>query len=458
MLKSLWVKFLFLLLAVSVISLSATLIFRELMLGDFKEFLEGEREDRIYQVMAAVEGSYDKHAGWDMDSLQESVLWALLFGYEVKILDINDAELIDTDRSVANLSTLMKKRIIPLSGFTEEDIQSNLGDFTLYPLFLGGNEIGHLAVRSIQSQAYERKERIFVQRSNKFLIMTLFALGGVSLIFSLIFSKRLTNPILKLTTAARDISEGHMQGKVSVRGHDELSELTRTFNAMAESLEVQQNLRRKLASNVAHELRTPLTAIQGELEGMIDGIIPVDRERLLSLHEEAGRLKKIIEGMEELSKAEASVLNLKKTSILLRTFLTDIIARFERMFSDKGVRLELICDEKLTVFANPDQLSQIIINLVMNAFKATKGGDTIILKAYERNDVIVLEVADNGIGIKDEDIPFVFERFYKISDGGLGLGLTITKELVEAHGGTIEVKSTFGKGSTFTVSLPDIDE
>ena len=457
MLKSLWVKFLFLLLAVSVISLSSTLIFRELILSDFEEYLEGEREDRIYQVTAAVEGSYDKHAGWDRDALQESVLWALLFGYEIKILDTNDVQLIDTDMAVKNLSPLMKKRILPLSGLTEEEIRTNQGDFTLYPLFLGGNEIGHLAVRSIQNRAYEQKERIFVQRSNRFLLITLFALGGVSLIFSLIFSKRLTNPILKLTTAARDISEGHMEGKVSVRGHDELSELTRTFNVMAETLEVQQNLRRKLAANVAHELRTPLTAIQGELEGMIDGIIPVDRERLLSLHEEAGRLKKIIEGMEELSRAEASVLDLKKTSFPFHAFLVDIISRFEKMFSEKGVRLELTCDEELMVFASPDKLSQIVINLLMNAFKATSEGDRVCLKAYASNNAVRLEVADNGIGIKEEDIPFVFERFYKLSDDGLGLGLTITKELVEAHGGKIEVKSSFGNGSIFTFSLPYAD-
>ena len=111
-----------------------------------------------------------------------------------------------------------------------------------------------------------------------------------------------------------------------------------------------------------------------------------------------------------------------------------------------------------TVFANPDKLSQIIINLVMNAFKATKGGDFVYLKAYTSKNEVTLEVADNGIGIKDEDIPFVFERFYKLSDNGLGLGLTITKELVEAHGGTIEVKSKFGEGSMFTVSLPRMDK
>jgi two-component system sensor histidine kinase BaeS len=161
--------------------------------------------------------------------------------------------------------------------------------------------------------------------------------------------------------------------------------------------------------------------------------------------------------MEELSRAEASVLDLKKRTIPCRPFLMDIVSRFEKIFSEKGVRLELMCEDELTVFANPDKLSQIVINLVMNAFKATKEGDTVTMKAYADNNTVTLDVIDNGIGIKDEDIPFVFERFYKLSDDGLGLGLTITKELVEAHGGTIEVRSSFGKGSQFTVSLPRAD-
>ena len=125
---------------------------------------------------------------------------------------------------------------------------------------------------------------------------------------------------------------------------------------MADNLEIQESLRRKMTSNVAHELRTPLSAMQGEIEGMLDGLMKVDRERLLSLHEETERLKHIIEGMEEIARAEASVLEMRKQSINLRPFLNNIKERFEKLFFDKGVKLELECDETLRLYADPEKL------------------------------------------------------------------------------------------------------
>ena len=183
--------------------------------------------------------------------------------------------------------------------------------------------------------------------------MSLFVVGGLSVVFSLFFSRRLTDPIKRLTEASREISEGNIKSRVVVSGNDEISNLARAFNAMAANLEVQEALRRKLNANVAHELRTPLTAIQGELEGMIDGLIPVGKDRLFSLHEETSRLKTIIEGIEELSRAEQSVLQLHKKTILLKPFLTNIKERFEKLFNDKGVTLELEADEGANLYGDP---------------------------------------------------------------------------------------------------------
>lgn len=496
MLKSLFTKFIILLFSVSMISLSAALFLRELVIKDFKEYIEGEIEDRIYQIMASIEGSYEKYSGWNEDRLKENTIWALMLGYEIKILDRDGKELMDTDRAIKSLSPLMKRRVQAVSGYSAEGGPLVRDAFTVYPLFLGGKEIGQLETRFVGHKGAIGKEAIFIKRSNRFLILSIILLGGLSIILSLIFSKRLTNPIKKLTHAARAISEGSLQSRVSISGNDEISELASTFNKMAGNLEIQESLRKKLRSNIAHELRTPLSAIQGELEGMIDGIIKVDRERLLSLHEEADRLKKIIEGIEELSKAEASILELRKESIDLKPFLKNIKDRFEKLFIDKGVEFRLECEDRLALYADPDKLSQIIINLLSNAIKATSEGGKIAVRAkrgygmnviarsvsdeailkdeiprfaphhtvqgFARNDnlardFIEISVEDTGSGIKEEDLPFVFERFYKASEGGLGLGLAIAKELVEAHGGKIEVKSEFGKGSTFTIYIPNLN-
>jgi two-component system sensor histidine kinase BaeS len=264
----------------------------------------------------------------------------------------------------------------------------------------------------------------------------------------------MTDPIKKLTIAATHISEGNIKSRVSVKGNDEISDLSRTFNMMANNLEVQETLRRKLTSNIAHELRTPLSAMQGEIEGMLDGLIRIDRERLISLHEETNRLKHIIEGIEELSRAQASVLEMHTQQVVLKPFLINIKDRFDKLFSDKGVQLAFECDDTATINADPDKLSQIVINLLSNALKATERGGMVLMKTGSTGTDSFIEITDTGAGIKKEDLPFVFERFYKASEGGLGLGLTIAKELADAHGGRIEVRSEYGMGATFIFSIP----
>jgi len=455
MIRSLWVKFLILLFSVSVVSLSAALFLREMIIKDFEEYLEGETEDRIYRVMAAIEGTYEKYSGWNGDALRENTVWALLLGYEVKILDIDNHELMNTLKAVESLSPLMKWRIMAISGFSSEDEETGEGKLISYPLFLAGKDIGYLEVRPLIPKGGQGKEMIFMIRSNRFLILSLFFVGGLSLVVSLIFSKKLTDPIERLTAAAKDISEGNIKSRVPVAGNDEIGNLAKTFNAMASNLELQESLRRRLNANIAHELRTPLSAIQGELEGMIDGLIKIDKERLLSLHEETARLKTIIEGFEELSRAEASILELKKQSIHLKPFLTHIRERFEKLFNDKDVSLGLECEDMAMLYADPDKVSQIVINLLTNALKATGKGGRVMMRGGMRAGEGYVEIADTGTGIKEEEAPFIFERFYKASTGGLGLGLAISKELAEAHGGRIEVRTEYGKGSTFSLRIPD---
>lgn len=447
MIKSLWIKFLVLLFAVSVIALSAAFVLRELMIRDFRQYLEGEREDRVYWITADLERTYEKYRGWNREVLSEDALWALMLGFEMRILDHKNSVVMDTGKALASLSPLVRSRVLAVS---ELPPREQAEPYLPYPLFLAGNEIGRLEVRFLKPQ----KESVFIERSNKFLLLSLFALGGLALGLSVIVSRKLTRPIKRLTSAAAAISEGDLKARVPVTGSDELCRLSESFNTMAHALETQEALRKKLLSNVAHELRTPLGAMRGELEGMMDGLIPSGREQLQSLHEETGRLKKMLDGMEELAQAQASVLTLRKQPVLLKPFLDNIIDRARRAVREKNVQLMLECSDGLSVFADPDRLSQIVINLLDNALKAVRNEGTVTIRAIARGREVVVEVQDTGAGIKPDDLPFIFERFYRASEGGLGLGLAIVKELVEAHGGRIEAKSEYGKGSVFTLSLP----
>ncbi|MGQ9571462.1 MAG: sensor histidine kinase [Thermodesulfovibrionales bacterium] len=447
MFRNIWTKFFLILLAVSMFSLSAAYILRELMVRDFRYYLEGKMEDSVYNVIANIEGSYERYSGWNVEALHEGAIWALLMGLEIRIKDLNNRVVTGTDSAINKLTPLMQMRI---NAITDIRLLNKEGEFSPYPLFLGGKEIGSLEVKFL----YPGKEFFFIERSNRFLILSLFAVGCAVALFSIIFSRKLTEPIKRLDQAASSISAGDLKSRVKISGSDEIKRLSETFNRMAENLEKQDLLRKKLISNVAHELRTPITVIKGEVEGMIDGLVQPDKEHLLSLYEEINRIKKILDGIEDISQAEAGAMWIKRQKVQLNPFLKNIAEKFSRLFLEKGITFKFISSDEIELIADPDGISQIVINLLSNALKATEKGGNIWIKTGRRDSEVFIEIGDTGHGIKSEDIPYIFERFYKVSEGGLGLGLSIAKELAEAYGGTITVKSTYGEGSIFTIVIP----
>lgn len=440
-------KFLFLFLAVVIVALSSAILLRGFIINDFKNYMDGESQDRIQRLIAQLEGGYDTNGGWKREALTVDLVWALQMGVEARIYDSAGPVLLDTTAAIERLTPLMRKRVFEVSGY---DPESTSGEFAPYPLFLKGNEIGRLEARLLNPL----KEEYFIHSSNRFLAASLALLGILALIISLIASRRLAKPILELADAAGDIAAGDLARRVSISGQDEIGKLAVNFNRMAEFLEAQEKLRRRLVSSAAHELRTPLAIISGELEGMIDGVLPANREGLKSMHDEAARLTSILNGVDELTRAESSVLNLQPELIELKSYLSAITGRFERIFAEKRAVILLDCPDNLTLYADPDRLSQIIINLITNALKAIHIGGRVSIAAAREKDAVRLEVSDNGIGITAEDIPHVFERFYRGTGEGLGLGLAIVKELVTAHGGRVEVKSGGRPGTSFSVIFP----
>lgn len=440
-------KFLVLLLGVAVIALSAALFLRGMMISDFRQYIEGEREDRVTWVISDLERTYEQFGRWNTDVIGEDAVWALMLGFEVRVRDSRGGVVMDTEKAVAALSPQVKRRVLTTANYNAGDPEEQ---YHAYPLFMNGAEIGRLEVKFLTP----KKENIFIERSNRFLLISFAALGGLALALSIIISLKLTRPIKKLAAAAESVSEGDLKARVPVSGKDEIGKLSETFNKMTEVLETQEDLRKKLLSNTAHELRTPVGAIRGELEGMMDGFIPTDKEQIKSLYDETDRIKRILDGMEELAQAQASALALRKQTVDLESFLNQIMERIARSVQGKDITFKLECEPKLSLSADPDRLSQVMINLLNNSVKAVvRTGAITVTAATKDNDVLIV-VADTGTGIKPVDFPHIFERFYRGSGNGLGLGLPIVKELVEAHGGRIEVGSEWGKGTVLTVRLP----
>ncbi len=442
-------KLLFLLMLVITIALSSSLLLRNFVIRDFRAFGEGRMLDRFYQIQAVLEGRYECSGSWKKEQVSDDIVWAWLSGIELKLYDTEDRLVIDTEQAMASLSPVMKERVNASNSRRPPAVQNQ--EFQSYPLFLDGQEIGRLDV-SLPTPPHEH---FFIQSSNRFLAYIVLTLGLVAVILSILAARRISRPLQKLNLAAENLATGDPASRVDINSSDEIGQLSATFNRMAERLQSQEELRKQLVSNAAHELRTPLMIIKGELEGMIDGLLPTNKESLQSLHDEAGRLALILDSVDELTRAQTAQTNLNLQHIPLIPYLKQLLSRFSRQAEEQKVTINTEGDEELKAWIDPDQFVRIIINMVANALRAMQdGGRLDIIVKKSDADSLIIDIKDTGAGMEQEQLPLIFERFYKGKNGGLGLGLAIVKELVEAHSGRISVESETGKGSCFQIELP----
>lgn len=282
------------------------------------------------------------------------------------------------------------------------------------------------------------------------------AAGGMSYIFS----KRITKPVKQMKHITQKFAAGDLAERVPESVIPELNQLSVSFNSMASSLGDVEQRRRELVSDLTHELRTPLTVVRGYLEELADGKIDGTPELYLRLIRETRRLERLIHDLQELSKAEAGYLSINSQILNLYPLLSSLVDRFGDQLLEEGPDLILNCPEDLPcVAADRDRTEQILVNLLGNAIRYTEVG-SIVVRAWKQNRQVWISVEDTGVGIAAEDLPYVFERFWRADpsrsthSGGTGIGLAIARRLVELQGGNIEVESKLGKGSIFRFCLP----
>ena len=284
---------------------------------------------------------------------------------------------------------------------------------------------------------------------------------GLIFIFALIFAfgsmglRRLITPFDDLLKAADRVGQGDYSIHVPEKGPRAVRSLARAFNDMASRLDRLDERRRNLLADVTHELRTPLTVVQGNLEGMLDGVYPADEANLRSLLEETNLLSRLVEDLRTLALAESGALQLKREPTDMGMLVRETAVAFQAQAGSAGISLtvEAPADLPLLEF-DPGRIRQVLSNLLTNALRYTPAGGTISIR-YQQSDHALLEVQDSGPGIPPDELPYVFERFYKSTDsGGMGLGLAIARRLVETHGGTITAESAPGQGTRMRVVLP----
>ena len=276
-----------------------------------------------------------------------------------------------------------------------------------------------------------------------------------------LLSRRTLAPLQNLGEVARQLGGGDLSQRARMSGPSEIRELARNFNVMAGDLEESERHRRNLTSDIAHELRTPLSNIQGYLEAMRDGLVQPSPETIDTIHDQALHLSRLVEDLRLLSQVESGDLELQLTRVNLEDVLQSGVDAVRPRAEAKGVSLTLEVAQFLPIVEmDATRISQAVGNLLENAITHTPGQGSVTVSAGVETDQLEIAVSDTGPGIASDDLPRLFDRFYRADPsrsretGGSGLGLTIARRLVESHGGTIEVRSVVGEGSRFTIRLP----
>jgi signal transduction histidine kinase len=330
-------------------------------------------------------------------------------------------------------------------------------------LVLGG--MGILALLFTRAAGGSHEIALFVWIGGCGLALALpilaFTIGGRAF-------RSITTPLAEVMTAADAVAEGDFTVRVAESGkrRNQFAQLARSFNRMTEELQRSDQLRRNLTADVAHELRTPLHIIQGNLEGVLDGVYDPTDEHIEATLEETRMLARLVDDLHILSQAEAGQLSLHMEVVDVTELLADVETSFGGQAAIKNIDLDVSIEGKpaeLMVSGDVDRLDQVLSNLVVNALRHTPQGGQVSLQAQRHDGDVHIIVADTGEGIAAEELPYIFERFWRgdvsrthIDGAGAGLGLAIVKQLVDAHQGTIDVTSTPNAGTHFTISIPAI--
>jgi signal transduction histidine kinase len=321
--------------------------------------------------------------------------------------------------------------------------------------------------------ADDPQREAFLASINRALLLAAGVAGLAAVLLTLGLSRRILRPVEALTAAARRMGRGDLSQRVEVQSNDEIGELARAFNAMADGLTRLEELRRNMVSDVAHDLRTPLSNIRGYLEALQDGVVEPKREVIDSLCEEAMLLGRLVDDLQELALAEAGQLRLERRPVAPADLVNRAMEAARGQAAAKGIALQVDLPTDLPlVDVDHQRIGQVLGNLLSNALTHTPSGGEVAIVARRcpepsrravegaKDSEVAITVRDTGEGISPEHLPYIFERFYRAdksrsrATGGTGLGLSIAKQLVEAHGGRISVESQMGQGAIFTFTLP----
>ena len=442
-------------IVIGLVSISANILIK----NRFEAYMEHEQQEFAGELADNLANQYDAiHDRWNMDYIHGVGMYAVNDGYFLKVLDTERNTIWDIEQhDMACCEDMMQTIQADM-----DRLRGSGGSFVSheYPLHSGQLLVGYAEIMYYTPYYMNENAFQFLDSLNIILLVT----GTISILAAVItgilFAKRITAPIHDVIKRTQKIAEGDFTATDESRVDSaELYERSGAVTAMSETLDRQEKLRTRLTGDVAHELRTPLTNIASHLEMMCEGIWEPTPERLTSCYEEIQRISGLVDDMEKLHRIDEDQLILNKTVFDIKPLIESIVSLFENETAAKGLTVDINCGD-ISVCADRDRIAQVVTNLLSNAVKYSEKGGNIHIIAEKADNSFRLTVKDTGIGITPDDLPYIFERFYRAdksrnrSTGGSGVGLAVAKAIVDAHGGTLFAESEYGKGSSFTFTLP----
>ena len=454
MLQTLRSKILFYLVLISMIGILIVSFFIQYGFEEsFNRYLDQNREKKIDRIITEIEKDYKANGHFTSDPV-----FAML--HEHAMTDQLYFRLYDRFGQIQMDSSNIRSMLNSF-GLTEPVPDGEEWHSKTYTLKVDGSIIGKLV--AIYPEGLIDDEYTFIQTIQLYILAAVCLTIVLAIVFSMIFSKKLTSGLKKLSFAAGELKQHNLAIRIPLSGlPTEVKQIAISLNKLAESLAKEEMLRKQFTGDLAHELRTPLATLRSQIEAFQDGIWEPTPQRLEVSHEELMRLVRLVNELEKLLAAENPQMKLEKIELEAGSVLAAIGEMFSPIFNQKGVGLRMVEPTQEGIFeADKDRLMQILSNILNNALKYTPEGKNVTISVVtEKEGYVGFNIQDEGSGMSEEDLPHIFERFYRgdksrdRKTGGVGIGLSIVKALMDAHRGIIKVKSKLNKGTSITLWFP----
>lgn len=425
--------------------------------------------ERVDEVMVNLLARGNNHSevledSFDQTTLNHVGMMESASAFSVIITDANGKLLVNSDSIEPEMTNVLAhtdfKSIENEGVILEGNWKGEKYIATDSPITIKGEHQGHVFMFSETNQI----KQIVRHLTNQFIVVGLVAVC-LTVITILVLSRLITRPLIQMKEATERLSREGSKVKLNLARKDELGELASAINTLSTNLEHLKNARNEFLASISHELRTPLTYIKGYADILSRPVTSEEekREYIAIIREETAHLTNLIQRLFELAQLDHNQFSINREQVSLNQLISSVVGLVRPAFDKKGIDLSVNCEADIVANVDPERFQQVMLNVLDNAKKHSGEGTTVTLEGLLEKETILIRVTDEGEGIPEKDVPFVFDRLYRVEKsrsrqkGGSGLGLAIAKEIIDAHGGNISIQSILGKGTTVLIELERVD-